>query len=149
MYSLLSFPPDANYPSSWKLHLSPHTSYLCPSNFRWKFSDALTSLTNIDLSLLPVAISDPYQDDEPTLFWCPYILLTTFYDYTSHICISPFLLPTQRWFPFYDQDTEVTWLSSPRSQSSETVDVQAFQMYTLCPSDTANMLLDDQSTRLR
>ena len=41
-----------------------------------KFSCDLTSLIKIVLSLLPEAISDPFQEEELTLLLCPGRVLT-------------------------------------------------------------------------
>jgi hypothetical protein len=57
--SLLSLPPDARVVSSWGLHLSPQTSYLCALYLYSKSDWALMSLTRIVLSLLPDATKDP------------------------------------------------------------------------------------------
>lgn len=62
----------------------------------------------MDLSLLPEATSDPFQEQEPTLLVWPARALTSFCWLTSHIYISPFLLPTHKCDPFYDQATDVT-----------------------------------------
>jgi len=67
----------------------------------------------------------------------------------SHIYTYPLLVPTLRWPPLADQLRDVTWFVSPRSQSSDTVDVVAFHTYTADSNATASIFYDDQSTKLR
>ena len=121
MKSLLSFPPEASWFSSCKLHLNPHTSCLCSVSFMYDLPDALKSLTNIDLSLLPEATTDGvtlFQANEDTLAEWPCIVLTFRLWLMSQIYTSPVFVPTDRWFPLYDQLKEVIWSSSPTSHNS-------------------------------
>lgn len=74
--SLLSLPPDASYYSS-KLHLRPHTSYLCPTNLASKLCLLLRSQCKILLSLDPELKHLLFQATVPMRPSCPGIERTS------------------------------------------------------------------------
>ena len=154
--SLLSFPPEASWFSSCKLHLRPQTSCLWSVSFYVLSLWALKSRIKIVLSLLPEAIIEGmalFHARELTLPVCPPSYLTYFLELMSHICTFPLFVPILRWFPRFDQLSEViaslASSSYPSSHSSYTVDVVAFHTYTEFSRATARIFCADQSTRLR
>ena len=95
MRSLLSFPPEASYYSS-KLHLSPHTSCLCPSNLASKLCFVLRSLCKMLLSLEPELRNLLFQAIVPILPSCPAKDLRSLHFSVSQICIIPEFVPTAK-----------------------------------------------------
>ena len=82
--SLLSLPPEANCISS-KDHLSPQTSYLCPTNFITTGLEALKSLCKILRSLEPMLTIELFHATQPTLLRCPDRVLTSLQCVVSQI----------------------------------------------------------------
>lgn len=137
--NLLSFPPlPSNYSS--KDHFKPQISCLCPWYFCtmvWSLNIAslkegvLTSRTKIFLSLEPLPKRYPFQAKDPTLPPWPQTVLISFYLAASYNKISPKLLPTATWLPWWLHATLHTMLLfSVNSHSLFTLLLQADQIYT-------------------
>lgn len=124
MSNLLSLPPEASCCSSG-LHLSPHTSYLCPSSFAKKSCFDRISLWRIHLSLEPLLKNEFVQAMHPILPSCPLYDFTILYLVTSQFCRIPFEVPTARWFPVLLQLTLVICSEGPKSYNLVTLLVDA------------------------
>lgn len=112
--NLLSLPPEASCCSSG-LHLSPQTSYLCPSSLAKKSSFILGSLWRMLLSLDPLLKNELFQAIQPILPSWPSNFLTIFCLTTSQFWRTPAVVPTAKFSPLFDHDTLVTWSLGPRS----------------------------------
>ena len=93
--SWLSFPPDASSRSSYD-HFKPHTSLLCPTSLPVNGSGARTSRCRMFRSRLPEDSVEELHASAPTRVRCPPITRTFLHLLASHICVSPWLVPTAR-----------------------------------------------------
>jgi hypothetical protein len=134
--SLLSFPPEQSCCSS-KDHFSPQTYCLWPTSLLTKAAGARGSRWRMVLSLEPVERMEEFQAIAPTLLVWPCKTRTHFILATSHSFTYPLLVPTEKSGPFPAQLTAVAASDIPRSHSLVTLELLAFQRYTLEASPTA------------
>ena len=134
--NLLSLPPEQSCCSS-NDHLSPQTSCLCPISLLMKGLLLLKSLWRMVLSREPVLRMEEFHAIDPTRFEWPCMILILFILFTSQIWTSPELVPIEKWGPFKLQETDVTVSAIPKSHSLVTLELLAFQRYTLDDSPTA------------
>ena len=81
----------------------------------------------IDLSREPVLKMEEFQEMEPTLFECPWIVLIFLSLLMSQRWTSPLLVPTVKCGPLSAHPTDVTVSLSPRSHNFVTLLLFPFQ----------------------
>jgi len=127
MSNLLSLPPEHSCCSS-KDHFKPHISCLCPKSLLIKGEFTLKSRWRMVLSLDPVLRMLEFHEMAPTLLECPVKVLTFLIFTTSQISTFPLFVPSERWGPFSDQETEVARSVFPKSHNFWTFELDEFHI---------------------
>lgn len=150
IFSLLSFPPEAN--CCWsKDHFNPQTYCLCPASLdTYCWSLKRKSLIKIFLSLEPLAnILFVFHAIAPTLPLCPVYVYVFLFFTQSQSWTCPECVPTPKTFEVGLEDVLVTKSFSLNYTNLTTLELPAFQIYTLLLNPTESKLFDDQSIKLR